>query len=103
MPSFAEGLPVTIMESLAVGRPVVATAIAGVPELVSDGRQGWLVPPGSVDALAEAMRAALAAPVADLERMGLAGAALVAERHDGRRQAAQLAELFSASAAGHGR
>ena len=52
LPSFAEGLPIVIMEALALGRPVVSTYIAGIPELVQHGESGWLVPAGSVAALA---------------------------------------------------
>jgi len=100
LPSFAEGLPVVVMESLALGRPVITTAIAGTPELVEPGVTGWLVPAGSVDALVPAMRAALEAPTAQLEEMGRRGAALVAERHDVAKEAHTLAALFrSASAA----
>ena len=44
MPSFAEGLPVVIMEAMALGRPVISTSIAGIPELVEDGVNGYLVP-----------------------------------------------------------
>src|SRR5439155_25631775 len=56
LPSFAEGLPVVLMEALALGRPVVTTYVAGIPELVRDGAHGWLVPAGSVDDLAAALR-----------------------------------------------
>ena len=62
-PSFAEGLPVAIMEALALRRAVVTTYVAGIPELVIDageGKCGWLVPAGSIDALAAALAAALA-------------------------------------------
>lgn len=47
LPSFAEGLPVVIMEALALGRPVISTYTAGIPELIKPGVNGWLVPPGS--------------------------------------------------------
>lgn len=93
LPSFAEGLPVVLMESLALGRPVIATYVAGIPELVEPSC-GWLVPAGSVDALAEAMRAVLRAPSSQLEEMGRAGARLVASRHDAFQEAAKLADLF---------
>ena len=56
LPSFAEGLPLVIMESLALHRPVLSTYVAGIPELVTPGVCGWLVPPGSADGLAAAMR-----------------------------------------------
>jgi colanic acid/amylovoran biosynthesis glycosyltransferase len=98
LPSFAEGLPVVVMESLALGRPVITTAIAGTPELVESGVTGWLVPAGSVDALVPAMRAALAATPSQLAEMGRRGAALVAERHDVAREARTLASLFRAAA-----
>jgi glycosyltransferase involved in cell wall biosynthesis len=97
LPSFAEGLPVVIMEALALGRPVVSTAIAGIPELVQPGVNGWLVPAGSVDALVDAMTAVLDAPVAELDRLGRSGAALVAERHDARREAAALGRLIESA------
>ena len=47
LPSFAEGLPIVIMEAFALGRPVISTYIAGIPELV-DREPGWLVPAGDV-------------------------------------------------------
>jgi colanic acid/amylovoran biosynthesis glycosyltransferase len=95
LPSFAEGLPVVIMESLAQGRPVISTYIAGIPELVEPGVNGWLVPAGAVEPLVVAMAEVLAANSAELERMGLAGAARVAECHDVDVEAKKLASLFS--------
>ena len=93
-PSFAEGLPVVIMEAMAAFRPVIATYVAGIPELVRDGSTGWLVPAGQVDDLAEAMLACAVMPDADLMRMARTGAARVAERHDARIEAAKLKALF---------
>jgi glycosyltransferase involved in cell wall biosynthesis len=97
LPSFAEGLPVVLMEALALGRPVISTYVAGIPELVIPGVCGWLVPAGSVNDLAAAMREALLAPVDDLERLGQAGAARAAQRHDGAVEAAKLAALIAQS------
>jgi glycosyltransferase involved in cell wall biosynthesis len=94
LPSFAEGLPVALMEALALGRPVITTAIAGIPELVDPGVTGWLVPAGSLDELVAAMRAALVAPPERLGEMGRAGGALVARNHDAAREARKLADLF---------
>lgn len=94
LPSFAEGLPVVIMEALALGRPVISTYVAGIPELVEPGVCGWLVPPGSVEDLAEAMHTALQLPVATLEQMGSAGAERVAQRHDAAVEAKKLAGLL---------
>ena len=54
--SFAEGVPVVLMEAMASGVPVVATRINGIPELIEDGESGILVPPGRADLLAAALR-----------------------------------------------
>lgn len=97
MPSFAEGLPVVLMEALALGRPVVTTFVAGIPELVQPGRNGWLVPPGSVDALADAMRDALQSPLERLARMGNAGREDVRRQHDPRVEIARLSALLTAA------
>lgn len=94
LPSFAEGLPVVIMEALALGRPVISTYVAGIPELVEPGTCGWLVPPGSVESLTEAMRAALQWPVEKLEQMGRVGAFRVAQQHDAAIESSKLALLF---------
>ncbi|AOX01603.1 colanic acid biosynthesis glycosyltransferase WcaL [Moorena producens PAL-8-15-08-1] len=94
LPSFAEGLPVVLMEALALGRPVITTYVAGIPELVSDGSCGWLVPPGSVEALTAAMAEALNSPVETLEEMGKAGAERVARRHDVATEAKKLSAVF---------
>ena len=100
LPSFAEGLPVVIMESLALGRPVVTTTVAGIPELVRDGVSGWLVPPGDPEALAGAMRRALEAGPDRLAEMGRAGAGAVRAMHDAGVEGARLAALVTASARG---
>lgn len=94
LPSFAEGLPVVIMEALALGRPVISTYIAGIPELVEPGVCGWLVPSGSISRLVGAMQEVLAAPVTELSRMGRDGRERVAARHDAHAEAARLARLF---------
>ncbi len=94
LPSFAEGLPVVIMEALALGRPVITTSIAGIPELVETVVNGWLVVPGSVESLVNAMRAALDTSPAEQETMGKAGMAKVAQQHNIDIEAAHLARLF---------
>ncbi len=94
LPSFAEGLPVVLMEALALCRPVISTYVAGIPELVEPLRCGWLVPPGAVDALATAMHTAIELPVEKLEQMGRVGAQRVAEQHDAAVEASFLAALF---------
>src|SRR5206468_6477693 len=100
LPSFAEGLPVVIMEAMALRRPVLTTTVAGIPELVRAGEEGWLFPPGYVDALAAAMQTCLAASSEALAQAGGAARRRVLVRHDVDREAAKLAALFQRSAAG---
>ena len=98
LPSFAEGLPVVIMEALALRRPVLTTYVAGIPELVRHHENGWLFPAGSVDDLAVAMAELLAAPKQRLEKMGEAGHHRVVSRHSIDTEAAKLAHLFRKAA-----
>lgn len=98
MPSFAEGLPMVVMEAMAAARPVIATYIAGTPELVQPGKTGWLVPAGDVAALAEALTALHDAPPATLEEMGARARERVFARHDVAREAAKLAEFIQLAA-----
>lgn len=94
LPSFAEGLPIVIMEAMALRRPVITTWIAGIPELVHHGVHGWLFPAGSEAELVRAMRACLEAPVDQLEEMGARARERVLARHDIERESARLAALF---------
>ncbi len=92
--SFGEGLPVVIMEAMAMGRPIVSTDVGGVSELVIDGETGWLAPPGDPERLAQAMKLALEASDSELGAMGQRGRERVLRMHDARREAARLKELF---------
>jgi colanic acid/amylovoran biosynthesis glycosyltransferase len=93
--SFAEGLPVVIMEAMALGRVVLATQIAGIPELVRPGETGWLFSPGSVAAAAAAIRDCLSATAERCTEMGERGRALVSKGHDLDCEAAFLSRLFA--------
>jgi glycosyltransferase involved in cell wall biosynthesis len=62
MPSLEEGFPVAALEAMAAGLPVVATPVGGVPELIEDGKTGWLVPPGDAQALVSRLRLVLCDP-----------------------------------------
>ncbi|MFW2542732.1 glycosyltransferase family 4 protein [Primorskyibacter sp. 2E107] len=94
LPSFAEGVPVVLMEAMASGVPVVTTRIAGVPELVADGFSGRLVPPGDAAQLGAALTALLSDP--DMRRrMGRAGQGTVREDFNIQTEAARLSRLFS--------
>ena len=90
LPSFAEGLPVAIMEAMALRRPVLATSVAGIPELVRHGVDGWLLPAGDVEALTTAMEEALVATPERLRHMGEQVRARVLDRHSIGTEAAKL-------------
>ena len=91
LPSFAEGLPVAIMEAMALRRAVISTYVAGIPELVLPGTTGWLVPPSDAEALADAMAECLAMHPEQRALMGEAASARVLERHDIDQESAKLA------------
>jgi glycosyltransferase involved in cell wall biosynthesis len=95
LPSLAEGLPIVIMEALALERPALTTWVAGIPELVDEGC-GWLIPRGSVDHIAQALEAALEADPDTLARKGAEGRRRVAGAHDQSRNARALHALIAA-------
>jgi glycosyltransferase involved in cell wall biosynthesis len=98
LPSFSEGLPISIMEAMAAGVPVVTTWIAGIPELAEAGVTALTVPPSRADALAEAMRR-LADDAPLRLRLSLAARARVEERHDQDRCGAIVAQHFKTAVA----
>ena len=93
LPSLAEGLPVVIMEALALGCPVISTRIAGIPELLDD-ECGWIVPPGDPAALEGAVRDCLTASSERLAEMGREGRDRVLARHDQAKNAERLREII---------
>jgi glycosyltransferase involved in cell wall biosynthesis len=99
LPSFAEGVPVVLMEAMASGVPVITTQIAGIPELVRQGVSGWLVPPGDAEALAKVIRRGLEDP-AEREAMGIEGRETVEAEYNIHIEAARLSRLFTDYAAG---
>jgi colanic acid/amylovoran biosynthesis glycosyltransferase len=98
LPSFAEGLPVVLMEAMALGRPVISTYIAGIPELVHDGINGWLIPAGDIQALADAMREVLSHDDADLAQIGARAHDRAVDRHSIDTEARKLLGHFQAAA-----
>jgi glycosyltransferase involved in cell wall biosynthesis len=72
LPSFAEGVPVALMEAMSMQIACVSTFVAGIPELIESGKEGLLVPPSSVDALTQAM-ASLLSDSSLRQRLALAG------------------------------
>lgn len=94
LPSFAEGLPMVLMESMALQRPVIATIIAGIPELVEHGRHGWLITAGSENSLTEAILEVERAPIDLLHSYGAAGPPRVRRFHAVSQEAQKLSRLF---------
>ncbi len=94
LPSLAEGLPIVIMESFALGRPVVTTRICGIPELV-DASCGWLADPGDVETLVQCLDAILSKNPDELTDMGKIGRKRVLESHDQNKSSEQLRTLIS--------
>ena len=94
LPSFAEGVPVVLMEAMASGRPVVASRVAGVQELVHDGVTGFTVPPGDASSLAYRIDQLLEDRGLS-ERMGQAGRRVVEKDFNIDHEAGVLAQLFA--------
>lgn len=99
LPSFAEGVPVVLMEAMASGVPVVATQIAGISELVSHGEAGWLIPPGNVEALSQAIERGFLDPP-ERQAMGEEGREIVEKHFNTGKEAAWLSELICGYANG---
>jgi glycosyltransferase involved in cell wall biosynthesis len=93
LPSFAEGVPVVLMEAMASGVPVVTSRIAGVPELVEDGVSGILVPPGTAPQLVYALNTLLK-EAALREEMGRAGREKVKHEFNTENESKKLKQLF---------
>ena len=90
---WAEGQGLTIIEAMAVGRPVVSTTTGGIPDTITDGRTGLLVPPADAPAIAAAVRRLMAHP-ALAERLAREGAASVRSRFDRGRTADDIAAIY---------
>ena len=93
LPSFAEGVPVVLMEAMAMQVPVIASRVAGIAELVTDGVSGRLLPPGREDLLADALEAFAAAP--DLRiAMGKAGRQKISDEFELRACTLKLLDIY---------
>ena len=97
LPSFAEGLPVVLMEAMASRVPVIASQVAGVPELVEEGISGFVVPPGDVETLTDRLNLLLSDPGL-CQEMGESGRAVVEAEFDQNSEAIWLQKLFAGAA-----
>ena len=93
LPSFAEGLPVVLLEAMAMELPVVATQVMAVPELVEHGVSGLLVAPARPDLLADALKLLIDAPE-ERASMGATGRAKVLADHDAARTGCRLRNVY---------
>jgi glycosyltransferase involved in cell wall biosynthesis len=93
--SFAEGIPVVLMEAMAMELPCISTFVAGIPELIVNERDGLLVMPSDIGALTEALQRLLVDPELRL-RLGAAGRRRVVEKYDLNRNVDRLAQIFAA-------
>lgn len=96
LPSLSEGFPFVLLEALAMGCPVVASRVNGIPELIEDHKTGWLVPPRDPRALAVAIREVLSDPAA-ASKMGAQGRAVVQARFTVDQMVAHTTAIFEAA------
>ncbi len=94
LPSYTEGLPNVVLEAFAAGVPVVATAVGGTPEIITDAANGYLVPAGNAEMLAEKILEAVAGPEHSRE-LGRQGREVVEQRFAFAEQAARYRQLFA--------
>lgn len=93
LPSHAEGLPIALLEAMAAGLPSVVSAVGAMPEVVRDGQEGWLIPPGDVEALANALDR-LASSASERERMGRIARDTCERRYGIERMVDALTDLY---------
>jgi glycosyltransferase involved in cell wall biosynthesis len=99
LPNDRDGIPNVLVEGMAAGAPVVATAVSGIPELVDHEVNGLLVPPDDPEALADAL-VRLHGDKALAQRLIDNGRETVRQRFDGERLARELADLFAEAVEG---
>jgi D-inositol-3-phosphate glycosyltransferase len=95
-----ESLPRTVLEAMALETPVLATEVFGLPELITDGKTGWLCRARDISALAEALSKILNTPLDERAEVAKAARFLVEDRHDLPRYANQISKLLDAATEG---
>ena len=93
LPSLAENLPIALLEAMGYGRPVITTPVGGIPDMVTDGAQGWLTPPGNIEALAAALAEAAGHP-GEVRRRGQVAWQTVADRFTWERNGPRMVSLY---------
>jgi glycosyltransferase involved in cell wall biosynthesis len=101
IPSFSEGLPNVLLEAFANGKPIVSTRVGGIPEIISHGKNGFLVEPGRVDEIVDYVLLLLKDP--DLRvQMGNSGRKIIEEKFDFRKRTEILEKFYGSIALGKG-
>lgn len=98
-PTLMDAFPTAVLEAMAAGKAVIASAVGGVPEIIGDGESGILVEPGDAEAIVRAVRRLLHSPQ-ERERLAEAGRRVVGERFSVRQWITQLDELYHSAAPG---
>jgi len=93
-PALNEAFGQVLTEAMACGLPIAATRTGGIPQIVKDGQNGWLVPPADPDALAGVLRRVIALPRAELVKLGKANAAYVRDRFSWESVASAYADMY---------
>ncbi len=96
-----ENAPMSILESYALGKPVIGANIGGIPEMIQHGETGWLFESGNQEALAQLLAQAAALPASTLHRMGSAGRAMVEERFNQQRYTEAMLQLYASLGSAH--
>lgn len=102
MPSRAEGLPMAALEAMAAGVPVVAFAVGGLPTLIRDGHNGWLVEAGHVDCFVDTVRRALTVSPHEYERIARNAVETIRSRYDTTVQVPRIVELYEGTVRARG-
>ena len=92
--SYGEGLPIAILEALAAGLPVLSTTVGGIPEVISNGKNGYLCEPGNIDQLYDAM-VKLIKETENRDRMGSINYKYAREQFDIERCADKISEIYN--------
>lgn len=98
-----ENAPMSVLESHALGKPVIGADIGGIPELIQDGQTGWIVPSGQTEALADCLAQVAALPSSRIAEMGHVARQVVSERYTRERYRDAMLELYARLGTGGGR
>ncbi len=94
MPSLEEGVPNVVVEAMAIGLPVISTDCGGVPELITDGKDGWLVPIRDPEAMAASIASFAKLPMERIEEVRVAAREKIETQHNEEQMVRGMEELY---------